>query len=133
MPDDCGVGDVDDNECALRNGGCQDSCYNTIGSFYCRCRPGYKLGDDGKTCEDVDECKIHNGGCQHQCVNREGGFYCECPEGQRLHSDGRSCIATVRLAVEVLPLREENATSEPGTKSLKALGQEDKCLRDASG
>ncbi len=41
----------DINECADSNGGCEDMCCNTIGSFYCRCPGGMKLGADGKSCQ----------------------------------------------------------------------------------
>lgn len=39
------------NECEETNGGCEALCCNTIGSFYCRCPPGQKLNEDGKTCQ----------------------------------------------------------------------------------
>lgn len=41
----------DINECADENGGCEGTCCNTIGSYYCRCPDGSKLGDDGKSCQ----------------------------------------------------------------------------------
>ncbi|VDM26220.1 unnamed protein product [Hydatigera taeniaeformis] len=34
---------TDLDECADNNGGCQHICRNTIGSYYCECRPGYKV------------------------------------------------------------------------------------------
>ncbi|GIY83214.1 multiple epidermal growth factor-like domains protein 6 [Caerostris extrusa] len=85
----------DVNECILKNGGCHHHCCNTLGSFYCRCNPGYQLNPDGRTCSDIDECAIHNGGCQSKCMNYDGGYSCECLPGQRLHTDGRTCIDMV--------------------------------------
>ena len=41
------------NECEETNGGCEALCCNTIGSFYCRCPPGQKLNEDGKTCQGL--------------------------------------------------------------------------------
>ncbi|KAK1900842.1 Multiple epidermal growth factor-like domains protein 6, partial [Dissostichus eleginoides] len=41
----------DVNECEETNGGCEALCSNTIGSFYCRCPPGQKLNEEGKTCQ----------------------------------------------------------------------------------
>lgn len=38
------------DECAVVNGGCQQGCVNTPGSFHCQCRPGYRLHADGRTC-----------------------------------------------------------------------------------
>nr|KAF6477906.1 hypothetical protein HJG59_010802 [Molossus molossus] len=82
----------DINECAVDNGGCQDQCCNTIGSYYCRCQAGRKLGEDGRGCEDIDECAVVNGGCQQRCINTPGTFHCECDTGYRLHADARTCI-----------------------------------------
>jgi len=70
---------------------CQHICCNTIGAYQCKCRPGYILGPDGKSCQDLDECQITNGGCQYQCRNTEGSFVCSCPASQRLQPDGKSC------------------------------------------
>ncbi|XP_058282179.1 bone morphogenetic protein 1-like [Hylobates moloch] len=69
------------NECTIDNGGCQDRCCNTVGSYYCKCQPGQKLEEDGKECEDVDECAVVNGGCQQRCINTLGTFHCECDTG----------------------------------------------------
>ncbi|CAL1537017.1 unnamed protein product [Lymnaea stagnalis] len=55
------VSDV--NECENKNGGCQDICTNTVGSYYCSCRNGYILQSDQRGC--VEECfsqiSEHNG------------------------------------------------------------------------
>ena len=40
--------DVD--ECEENNGGCEQMCTNTPGSFSCNCRPNYYLAVDGQTC-----------------------------------------------------------------------------------
>ncbi|XP_057306995.1 uncharacterized protein LOC130645132 [Hydractinia symbiolongicarpus] len=40
----------DIDECALNIGGCSQICTNTLGSYDCRCREGYYLDSDGKTC-----------------------------------------------------------------------------------
>lgn len=42
---------ADVNECTIDNGGCQDQCCNTIGSYYCKCQAGQKLEEDGRGCE----------------------------------------------------------------------------------
>ena len=41
---------IDIDECALNNGGCDQVCNNTIGSFQCGCNSGYTLSFDGITC-----------------------------------------------------------------------------------
>ncbi|XP_070198602.1 fibrillin-1-like [Littorina saxatilis] len=40
----------DINECAQKNGGCEDKCQNSRGSFTCTCGPGYTLADDNTSC-----------------------------------------------------------------------------------
>lgn len=40
--------DVD--ECIINNGGCEDTCVNTAGGFQCKCRDGYVVDTDNKTC-----------------------------------------------------------------------------------
>lgn len=34
---------LDINECDMANGGCEDICTNTNGSFYCSCSSGFEL------------------------------------------------------------------------------------------
>ena len=40
---------VDIDECEGDHG-CAHECVNTVGSFECTCRPGYRLGGNGKRC-----------------------------------------------------------------------------------
>ena len=40
---------TDINECNQGNGGCEHTCNNTIGSYYCTCNTGYQLSK-GKHC-----------------------------------------------------------------------------------
>ncbi|KAG7279564.1 hypothetical protein CRUP_034666 [Coryphaenoides rupestris] len=48
----------EEDECSKPdNGGCDQRCVNTLGSFKCLCDPGYELAPDKKSCE---------GGCAHQ-------------------------------------------------------------------
>ena len=41
---------VDINECSFNNGGCEQVCSNTVGSFQCDCNGGHSLNGDGRTC-----------------------------------------------------------------------------------
>lgn len=48
-PDDFLFTDID--ECRLNNGGCDHVCRNTVGSFECSCKKGYKLLTNERTCQ----------------------------------------------------------------------------------
>ena len=41
---------IDINECETANGGCEQICSNTIGSFACSCDVGYRLDSNGLNC-----------------------------------------------------------------------------------
>ncbi|KAK1175725.1 tolloid-like protein 1 isoform X1 [Acipenser oxyrinchus oxyrinchus] len=42
----------EEDECAKPdNGGCEQRCVNTLGSYKCACDPGYELAPDKKSCE----------------------------------------------------------------------------------
>ena len=44
----CFITDVD--ECATNNGGCNQICKNSYGSYHCECDSGYELSADNHTC-----------------------------------------------------------------------------------
>lgn len=49
---------IDKDECAVRRGGCQHTCINTIGSYMCACHNGYTLHENKHDCkEDVEGCR----------------------------------------------------------------------------
>ena len=48
-------GRTDINECLTENGGCADICINLFDSFMCQCRHGYKLQEDGRSCDGKNE------------------------------------------------------------------------------
>ena len=41
---------ADINECDTENGGCEQVCMNTEGSYTCECHPGYDLKENGREC-----------------------------------------------------------------------------------
>lgn len=85
----------DTNECSKRNGGCQHTCYNTPGSYYCGCPAGLRITNDLRSCEDVNECLLRNGHgpCQDTCHNTYGAYHCSCKrlKGTRLSRDQHTC------------------------------------------
>ena len=43
----------DNDECSDSNGGCEQICNNTVGSFFCSCMNGYRLDDDMSSCNGI--------------------------------------------------------------------------------
>ena len=74
----------DRDECAEENGGCQQLCVNTPGSYHCSCEHGFRWSEATGVCEDIDECAEDSSECSHGCVNTEGGVQCSCPPGMEL-------------------------------------------------
>ena len=72
------VSDID--ECAVDNGGCDQFCKNTIGSFDCSCSIGYTLSRNQQHCSDVNECDVvtSNRVCltSEICANTLGSYAC---------------------------------------------------------
>ncbi|XP_058033952.1 matrilin-4 [Ahaetulla prasina] len=77
--------------CTELDHGCQHTCVSIPNSFYCQCKPGYKLNTDGKTCSIIDACANERHGCEHQCVNSQGTFICRCRTGYQLNQDKKTC------------------------------------------
>ena len=100
---------ADIDECATDNGGCDQDCHNTYGSYYCTCGSGWRLDPDGHTCNgephhlhslsvsllvtavDTDECAEDSSGCTQICNNTPGSYFCTCLIGYSLDNDNHTC------------------------------------------
>ena len=83
---------IDFDECKKHNGFCHENihCMNTVGSYSCGCRSGYKfmtkinwdLYINEPDCVDIDEC-MNRGVCpkKSSCINTDGSFFCQCVQG----------------------------------------------------
>lgn len=56
------------------------------------CPAGYRLGSDGKTCEDINECHELTSKCNQYCHNTNGSYFCHCQLGYKLASDNHTCL-----------------------------------------
>ncbi|XP_006623621.1 fibrillin-1-like [Apis dorsata] len=84
-----------DDICQLMKGLlCSDICVPTPGSYYCKCREGFTLLEDGKTCRQdlpTDRCKSSNP-CEQRCTDNGVAVTCSCNPGYILADDKHSCL-----------------------------------------
>ncbi|XP_071253150.1 matrilin-2-like isoform X2 [Salvelinus alpinus] len=85
----CGAEDL----CDVVDHGCAHICANVAGvpGYECRCRLGYELNEDERTCRRIDYCDLGNHGCQHDCVSSSESYICRCTRGYVLNLDGKTC------------------------------------------
>lgn len=86
--------------CSTTTHGCDHFCINTPGSYLCRCKQGYVLNPDGRTCRTEDLCATENHGCEQICVNTLGSYLCQCYEAYKLDRDGKSCTIVDYCALD---------------------------------
>ncbi|XP_070546093.1 fibulin-1-like [Ptychodera flava] len=98
-----GIKCFDENECLSEPGTCNQTCINTLGSYYCECRQGFHLNEDKHSCDDIDECSHHGNRCARyaRCINLPGSFDCQClPE---YHGNGFvKCIEAVKYGATLV-------------------------------
>ncbi|NXY89173.1 MATN2 protein, partial [Alcedo cyanopectus] len=86
--------------CSILEHHCDHFCINTPGSYLCRCKQGYILNADQKTCSTQDLCAVENHSCEQICVNTPGSYVCQCYEGYELDADGKSCTVVDYCALD---------------------------------
>ncbi|XP_035467187.2 matrilin-3 isoform X2 [Scophthalmus maximus] len=69
---------------------CQHICVSSGNSFNCKCRFGYVLNPDKKTCSRSDAC-ANGHDCQHTCINNDDSYMCKCRVGYVLNPDKKTC------------------------------------------
>uniref|UniRef100_A0A8C2WWY6 Matrilin 2 n=1 Tax=Cyclopterus lumpus TaxID=8103 RepID=A0A8C2WWY6_CYCLU len=77
--------------CEVVDHQCQHICVSSPASYRCKCRKGFNLNPDGKTCTGLDACRTVDHGCEHQCVSTTDSYICRCLGGFMLAEDGKSC------------------------------------------
>uniref|UniRef100_A0A3P9HVM7 Matrilin 2 n=1 Tax=Oryzias latipes TaxID=8090 RepID=A0A3P9HVM7_ORYLA len=75
--------------CEVVDHQCQHICIKVPGSYRCKCRKGFSINPDGKTCQDT--CAEVDHGCEHICANLPDGHECRCRPGYELTVDGKTC------------------------------------------
>jgi len=86
-------------KCEDGNGGCDHLCVETVDSFFCDCKPGYRL-EGNSTCVDINECELA-GSCSQNCENFVGSFKCSCMPGyqQDLHNSSVCKVAKGKVGL----------------------------------
>ncbi|CAF0928188.1 unnamed protein product [Rotaria sordida] len=87
---------IDRNECLNGAGyhtctGLNMQCINTMGSYICRCRPGFTRENHQDSCVDINECDLYTP-CNTSistCINLPGRYYCQCLNSQ---TNDEQCI-----------------------------------------
>ncbi|NWR91700.1 MATN2 protein, partial [Furnarius figulus] len=98
--------------CSIVEHQCDHFCINTPGSYLCRCKQGYILNADQKTCSTQDLCAVEKHACEQICVNTPGSYVCQCYEGYELHVNGKNCVVVDYCALDNQGCQHECVNTE---------------------
>ncbi|NXF83558.1 MATN2 protein, partial [Sclerurus mexicanus] len=98
--------------CSIVEHHCDHFCINTPGSYLCRCKQGYILNADRKTCSTQDLCAVEKHACEQICVNTPGSYVCQCYEGYELHGNGKNCVVVDYCALDNQGCQHECVNTE---------------------
>ncbi|XP_031673191.1 EGF-containing fibulin-like extracellular matrix protein 1 isoform X1 [Oncorhynchus kisutch] len=87
--------------------GSNAACYNTQGSFYCQCIPGFISTTTFQftaltgECKDLDECQGKLQVCTSNaiCLNTIGSFNCQCKPGFRFSAYAGHCEGLMEIPI----------------------------------
>ncbi|KAL8611728.1 hypothetical protein ACOMHN_038981 [Nucella lapillus] len=72
----------DIDECRSQPAPCQQLCTNTMGSYQCSCKTGYRThAANASLCMVADPCAAVSLPCAYACKNESGVVQCLCPSG----------------------------------------------------
>ncbi|XP_074510664.1 matrilin-4-like [Sebastes fasciatus] len=77
--------------CEVVDHQCQHICVSSPASYRCKCRKGFTLNPDGKTCKEIDHCADGTHGCEQEFMSTEDSCVCKCSKGYTLRPDGKTC------------------------------------------
>uniref|UniRef100_H2RM08 Matrilin 4 n=1 Tax=Takifugu rubripes TaxID=31033 RepID=H2RM08_TAKRU len=100
--------------CSFGNHSCDHECVSVLSGYHCRCNHGYRLLNDGRTCQAIDLCAEGKHDCQQICISSPGVFTCDCNEGYTLNEDEKTCTP-VDLCAEGKHECEQLCLSAPGS------------------
>ncbi|NWV56972.1 MATN2 protein, partial [Daphoenositta chrysoptera] len=98
--------------CSIVEHHCDHYCINTPGSYLCRCKQGYILNADQKTCSTQDLCAVEKHACEQICVNTPGSYVCQCYEGYELDANGKNCVVVDYCALDNQGCQHECVNTE---------------------
>ncbi|TTI61489.1 Endosialin [Bagarius yarrelli] len=76
--------------CDKDNGGCHHYCIEDENHYYCDCKEGFHLAEDGVSCFQTDPCQ--DSPCEYECLTVMDSYRCACPEGYMLAPDEQGCL-----------------------------------------
>ncbi|XP_054841378.1 matrilin-2 isoform X2 [Eublepharis macularius] len=85
--------------CSIAKHGCDHFCINTPGAYICKCKQGYILNSDQRTCGTQNLCEIEKHDCEQICVNTPGSYVCQCYDGYELEENGKNCFIVDHCAL----------------------------------
>ncbi|XP_039468568.1 matrilin-4-like [Oreochromis aureus] len=70
--------------CSFGNHSCDHECVSVLNGYRCRCNEGYRLLEDGKTCQAIDLCAEGKHDCEQICISAAGRLHLRLQ--QRIHA-----------------------------------------------